>query len=880
MNKKTLAILCLTILYSVLFYQQHIGVNLLFFTLAVIGFSFYEAKEAFKSKAVLLLSAGAVFSACFAFVHNSNLSMWTTFVALLLIPGAVMNKRSSIFIDLVSALYTTMVSPGYMIADIIEAGKNEKGKGKSFLRLLKYIVPVVFIIAFFFIYRAMNPLFEKFTREIANIISIGWVFFTIGGLFIMYSFFKQQRNKKVDEWEKGWKLQLVKEEQKQPKWSEGVAFVFLFVVLNIMLIAVNALDVNYLYLGKGMPDGIDHKQFVHKGVGMLILSILLGITILLYFFRGYLNFGKNKNLLKVLAFLWVAQNVFMVFSTGIRNTMYVDAALLTYKRIGVYFWLFFALLGLITLFIKLWKDKSVWYLARYNFTIMYVVLLGSAVFDWDMIISNFNLKRAGQMDEISSLDKNYLLSISEGNIAGLFAIKDVEGFEVDSVYSYRGWNSYHVSNINGLHVKVYQFLKDELDGDWRSYSLRRSSVRNDIKELDEQGQLSSLELPSSNIQSLKPLFALQHLKELNLANNNFNKKEQLGEVNGLASLEKLTLNNNYLTNLDTLSENNKLMALELRDNELRSLKFLAKFPNLDSLDVSSNQLISTSSLPEHQLLRSLNLDANPLNNVSSLEVLENLKELSLNNVVGNLGQLPNLKSLEKLSVINSVSAIGYGINKAPVFEQLTYLNASSGNLKDLNPLLREFGITTLAPQLTTLILSYNQLHQMNGVANFKHLKHLNVSNNKLYSIAEIEKLTQLEELFVAGNKLIEIDQLAEISGLKKLDLSNNFMIKDFSALQHLENLTELNLSSTNLSSLQYLNMQAPLAVLNLSECRMADWQQLRELKGLTHLTVSYVTKDDLVVFKQLASLKQLTITNTEEEVVDLFKQTLQGVEVL
>ncbi len=266
------------------------------------------------------------------------------------------------------------------------------------------------------------------------------------------------------------------------------------------------MDVNYLYLGQGMPDGIIHKEFVHKGVGMLIFSILLGIIILLYFFRGYLNFSKHQSILKVLAFLWGAQNVFMVFSTSIRNTMYIDAALLTYKRIGVYFWLLFALLGLITLFIKLHKNKSVWYLARHNFTILYIVMLLSSVFDWDMILSNYNVYRAKKMPDISSLDKNYLLSISEGNIKELFDLKKIEGFEVDSVYSYRGFGTYQLTNASELDFKVYRFLADDIQGDWRSYSLRRDRVKKDIQQLDDKGELVSMNLENAHIKKNRTIF--------------------------------------------------------------------------------------------------------------------------------------------------------------------------------------------------------------------------------------------------------------------------------------------------------------------------------------------------------------------------------------
>ncbi|MDB4534423.1 DUF4173 domain-containing protein, partial [Vicingaceae bacterium] len=517
MNKKTISLICLTAIYSVLFYDQHVGVNFLLFTLATLGFFFFQDKEAIKNKSVLILSFGAIFSASFAAIHGSYLSMWASIVSLMVLPGVFINKRSNVFLDFLSTLVNIVTATTFMFIDMIESIKKDKGNGNGFLRLLKYIVPIVFIIIFFFIYRAMNPLFEKLTQDVAEIVSLGFVFFTLGGFTLVYSIYKQKRSKDADEWEKSKPINIIEENTVLPQWNEGVAFSLLFTALNIMLISVNFMDVNYLYLGDGMPDGITHKEFVHKGVGMLILSIILGISILLFFFRGALNFGKNKNLIKILAFLWVAQNLFMVFSTGIRNGMYIDAALLTYKRIGVYFWLFFALIGLITLLVKLYKNKTVFYLARYNFNALFIVLILSSAADWDMVISDFNLNRAHQMDEISSLDKNYMLSLSEGNISGLYDIKELDGFEVDSIYSYRDRYS---TNVNWLDYKVYDFLLDDIEGDWRSYSVRRERVRNDINELNDNGEIASVNLNSSYIKSLEPLIGITNLKELDISNSN------------------------------------------------------------------------------------------------------------------------------------------------------------------------------------------------------------------------------------------------------------------------------------------------------------------------------------------------------------------------
>lgn len=580
MNKKIVSIISLTALYSILFYEQHIGINFLLFTISMLGLFFFQDQKAFKNKSVLLLSIAAVFSASFAAVHGSYLSLWATIISLMVIPGVIINKRSNILLDFITTIVNISASLVFMVMEMVESSKN--GKEKGFLRLLKYLVPAVFIIAFFFIYRSMNPLFENFTQEIADLISLEYLFFIPGGFILVYSVYKQKRSSQVDTWENNWILNIDKKEVKSPDWNEGVSFMILFVFLNLMLISVNIMDVNYLYLGSGMPDGITHKQFLHKGVGMLIISILLGISLLLYFFRGDLNFSKNKKLSKILAFLWVAQNVFMVISTTLRNNIYVDEALLSYKRIGVYFWLLFALIGLITLFIKLSKNKSVWFLARHNFTAIFIALIMSSVFDWDMIISNFNINRAKQVNEISSFDKRYLLSLSEGNIANLYTIKGIKGFEIDSVYSYSYSNARNkgFSNRNWLDCKVYNFLKEDTEGDWRSYSVRRNRVRKDIEQLNSTRTLDTLDLRNNyKIKSIAPLAKLTQLKSLNLAECRIN---DWGNLKDFKALE--TLSASYLTieDITYFKQLTTLKSLNIKNTNATILRqFIKELPDVE-----------------------------------------------------------------------------------------------------------------------------------------------------------------------------------------------------------------------------------------------------------------------------------------------------------
>jgi Leucine-rich repeat (LRR) protein len=550
--------------------------------------------------------------------------------------------------------------------------------------------------------------------------------------------------------------------------------------------------------------------------------------------------------------------------------------------------LFFAIIGLTTLLIKLKRNNTVWFLARYNIASLFVVLILSSAFDWDMLISKFNLHRASQMDEISSLDKNYLLDISEGNIKDLYAIKNVEGFEVDSVYSYNYRfqysydinNSYGVSNSNELDSKVFDFLEDDLEGDWRSYSKRRTQVRNDIQQLHADGILNSLELQGHYVKSLEPIFGLTKITEVNLNSSNFNTAEKMAGINELAQLERLYLNNNYLYNyaLDTLKRNNNLTHLTLQQNELKNLKFLKNYPNLDSLDLRNNKLLTLSTLPKLNQLQSLYLNENPLTNISKLGTLPNLKELHLNNILGSIGKFPQLIKLENLYINSSSNILKYGINRVSSFPALKHLDVSHNNMYGLSTLVDKKN-KSKAPELKSLNVSNNELSSLFSIEAFYLLEHLDVSNNKLYNVAGLEKLVKLQQLNLSNNNLDNLYFLKNMLLLKELNLSNNINIHDFNAISDLNKLTVLILSGTSIRSLETIKMIENLQLLNVTGCRISSWETLNSFTELENLSVSFLSKEDIEVFKTLSNLKLLRISNTEESVVGLFKEELKDVEV-
>ena len=288
---------------------------------------------------------------------------------------------------------------------------------------------MVVALIFFLLYRASNPLFEKVTDEInLDFISWGWIIFTLIGFLLMCGFFYHNVIKRFTEADEKSpdQLALITEEEHQQTYiakqitlpNELFTGKVLLILLNLVLLSANSVDIYYLYILHKLPAGLTQAQFLHDGTNSLIFSIALAIAILLFYFRGRLNFVENNGLLRLAAYAWIAQNIFLVATTAQRNYFYISQYGLTHKRIGVYIFLGLCIIGLVTTFIKVFLVKSNWFMFRKNTWVWYVTLVLSSLINWDAIIAGYNIRLGAERN--TEIDFPFMLQLSYTSYPALF----------------------------------------------------------------------------------------------------------------------------------------------------------------------------------------------------------------------------------------------------------------------------------------------------------------------------------------------------------------------------------------------------------------------------------------------------------------------------
>ncbi|WMJ74023.1 DUF4173 domain-containing protein [Cytophagaceae bacterium ABcell3] len=468
MKKSDALFIVLIAAYSYLFYAQSAGINFLLFTILVTSSIALQKPFLMKSPAWLVAAIGSILASVCVFLYGNTLSVFANILSMLLAAGFSANRKASVIFSLLHALYSYVMSLPEMFIQFAERLEKhpDNPSGDWIKKVLVVVLPVLVTFCFVLLYRSANPLFDELVAKIdLSFISWGMLFFTLTGMPLVYGTFAQKHIpwlKEIDQAasdklqenssDSGFLSSIVNE------FQSGVILLYL---LNGLLLVVNVVDFQFLLSLNKLPHGITYSTFLHQSINTLIFSIIVAIAVILFYFRGNLNFHKNRKHLKVLAFAWIVQNGILIITSAAKNNLYIMEYALTYKRIGVYVYLLLCLIGLIITYLKNKNTHSNWFLFRKSSWAFYVVLIGSCFFPWDQIIVSHNLSKPAP-------DERYLLSLSASVIPEMLRYQQNYGSDPT------------VSML--LSEKAISYAYKQNDKGWQSLNLDDVRVQQAIKE--------------------------------------------------------------------------------------------------------------------------------------------------------------------------------------------------------------------------------------------------------------------------------------------------------------------------------------------------------------------------------------------------------------
>lgn len=484
------AVLCFTLL----FYRQDAGINFALFAVLLIAFSGIMNRSVLKTKQWLLITAGAIISTFSVAYYGNGLTIFMGVISLLILMTLQRSKYTSYFIALPGSMISIMGSVIFFIL-----GKIYRIK---YLRPLPQItrekkwpaIIIVVIVSFLFLtlYCFASPIFNSYFSGIFINMDWGWIFFTLLGSFLLYSFFfRPPLLNKLLRLEPKYQ-NTIKEESLKPYdqslfrifsnlETERYSALLLFVILNLLLLFLNITDIHYLFFKGELPKGITYSDYVHSGVEAVIMSIILAIMLIAFYFRGYINFDSKSKHIKALTYIWIVQNIVLILMAAVKNQLYIDAYSLTYLRIGVYYYLAFSIIGLILTFYKIYFKKDTWFLFRTNSFVFYWVLILSCLFNWSIIVTRYNLKNSKEVDY------SYLESLGHQNYPILWESKfyDSARKEAYQLHLTEKTETYYLPN------KMGTFLEDYENVGLVSYCVTKEKTYQFFAELAKSNKLTN-----------------------------------------------------------------------------------------------------------------------------------------------------------------------------------------------------------------------------------------------------------------------------------------------------------------------------------------------------------------------------------------------------
>lgn len=407
-----LAVLVSTALMTLLFYRLDMGINLLIFEFLLLLWLYLSKQLPLKTKLQKFLLIGLLTTSIATVFVHSVLGYVVHYLLFIILIGIWTYPHFRMLpLAGLQAFHNFFIAQWLFFKQLVSKKLNGKELGYYLRKVGVFVVPLVVVLVFFAMYRNANPLFSQWFGRTGQWISDAFdalmhyfdtpILVTIFWSLIFSNFMLLHRsNSQLVRFEKQLKENI--ERQRKKKFIgfkptslkiEHKAAIVMLSALNLLILIMNISDIYWVWL-KFEWDGQYLKQFVHEGTYLLIFSIMISIGIVLFYFRGNLNFYKKNELLKKLSYIWLAQNALLAISVGVRNYWYIYYYALAYKRIGVILFLLLTLYGLYSVYVKVSNKKTIFYLIRVNFNAFLIILTLSTLVNWDNYIARFNFVHA------------------------------------------------------------------------------------------------------------------------------------------------------------------------------------------------------------------------------------------------------------------------------------------------------------------------------------------------------------------------------------------------------------------------------------------------------------------------------------------------------
>ena len=396
--KKHQLILVSSLIFTLLFYNESVGVNLAIFGLVLTGIICYCFQDRFTSRSHLVLVVTSILS-CIAFAwYGDFVSFLALAISIIFLQFKTQETNLKIVQVFPVAFINGITSLGRMLMFSQWLPKRDIKNDFTKKMIAYFLIPTVFVGLFFIVYAFGSDHFSTlFTDYYLDVNFFQLVLIALLGFYLSFTFW----NYWIPEAFSDYNSMFDNDFENADRIKNQQTFSFLDIEFErrsgeITLVLLNALLLVFIvtYNYEQFFEVIEKSKLsaaTHERVNSVIFSIIMAVGVILFYFKGGFNFDEKAKNLKQLSKIWILLNGILIISTIIKNSEYVSFYGLTYKRLGVYAFLILAIIGLVFTFLKIIKQKTNGYLINQMVWYFYGTILLCSYVNWGNLVTNYNI---------------------------------------------------------------------------------------------------------------------------------------------------------------------------------------------------------------------------------------------------------------------------------------------------------------------------------------------------------------------------------------------------------------------------------------------------------------------------------------------------------
>lgn len=388
-----------TALFIIVFYDQELALNVGIIGIIYSLLTLFRTPEKNRTKTFFFLFAASILSDIAFAWYRDFPSLLAVLSSFLLLGYRSKNRRMKILF-LIPVFVTNCFTALCRFFSFDEWLPRKDVPGLWQKTMAFVLIPLILISIFFGIYSAGSDHFANLFTNIEFDINFWQLLaITVLGFFIAFNYWNYVVEKIIYKSNHLLNNEFQEKDKIQKSTysfldldAERMSGVISFFALNILLIFF-IITYNYEQFYEVSKTPAQLSEETHERVNAVIMSIVMAILVIMFYFKSNFNFDTKAGLMKILAKIWIFLNVILVVSAMVKNSEYIINYGFTYKRLGVYGFLILALIGLIMTFIKIQQKKRNAFLFNTMTWYLYGFILVCSYINWGGIITSENMKR-------------------------------------------------------------------------------------------------------------------------------------------------------------------------------------------------------------------------------------------------------------------------------------------------------------------------------------------------------------------------------------------------------------------------------------------------------------------------------------------------------